>query len=132
MAALLTGASGCYRATFYKDASTIKGEEHEEWTNFYVFGLVGTQNIDVKRFCPHGQVASVRTGGNFGTGLVGLVTIGIYTPRKVYVSCTAQGTQASSRRLELELDAAARPRTADAWQGSEPMRLAFERSGADR
>jgi hypothetical protein len=34
-------------------------------------------------------VAQVQTGANFATGLVSFLTIGIYTPRKVYVTCAA-------------------------------------------
>ena len=82
-------SSGCYRATFYRDPSVSKGETHDQWTNFYVFGLVGKQRVDVRPFCPGGDIASVQTGGNFATGLVSLVTIGVYTPRKVYVTCPA-------------------------------------------
>lgn len=91
-------STGCYRATFYRDASVSKGETHDEWTNFYVFGLVGDERVDVRPFCPGGEVAAVQTGGNFATGLVSVVTIGIYTPRKVYVTCpTATPTSAQAR-----------------------------------
>jgi hypothetical protein len=44
-------------------------------------------------------VAQVQTGANFGTGLVSILTIGIYTPRKVYVTCAANG-----RAMQLDLD----------------------------
>jgi hypothetical protein len=42
-------------------------------------------------------VARVRTGGNFATGLVSFVTIGIYTPRKVYVTCVDEEATAALR-----------------------------------
>lgn len=79
--------TGCYKATFI-DSNAHRGAEHEEWTDFFVFGLVGTEEYDVRKFC-QGPVALVRTGGNFATGLVSLVTLGIYFPRKVYVTCAA-------------------------------------------
>ncbi|HWA73932.1 MAG TPA: hypothetical protein VG937_16430 [Polyangiaceae bacterium] len=88
--AALTFTSGCYKATFYRDPSVIKGEEHEEWSDFYVFGLVGTENFDTEHFCSGADAAVAKTGGNFATGLVSVVTIGIYTPRKVYVTCAAR------------------------------------------
>jgi len=31
----------------------------------------------------------VRTGANFGTGFLSVITLGIYTPHKVYVTCAA-------------------------------------------
>jgi hypothetical protein len=93
-------SSGCYRATFYRDPSVSKGETHDEWTNFYVFGLVGSEKVDVRPFCPGGDVAAVQTGGNFVTGLVSVVTIGIYTPRKVYVTCPASTPSSAQARWE--------------------------------
>jgi hypothetical protein len=128
-AALLLGASGCYKATFYKNASVTKGEAHDEWTDFFVFGTVGTERIDVKKFCPTGDVAVVRTGGNVATGLVGVVTIGIYTPRKVYVTCAANGPAPSARRLELELDGQGEPVNARLTDGDERIPVVIETMG---
>jgi hypothetical protein len=84
-------STGCYKATFIRDSSAVRGVEHDEWTNFFLFGLVNEQTIDVHQFCPNGKVAQVQTGANFATGLVSFLTIGIYTPRKVYVTCAAGG-----------------------------------------
>ncbi len=93
LALLLAGLlnTGCYKATFIESPKSTLGEEKEQWTDFFVFGLVGTEEFHVKDFCPPGQVAQVRTGGNFLTGLVTLLTIFIYTPGKVYVWCEAEG-----------------------------------------
>lgn len=109
-AALALTASGCYKATFIRDPQAVKGEEHDEWTSFFIFGLAGTAHIDVHEFCPSGNVAQVRTGGNFGTGLVSVLTFGIYTPRKVYVTCAAdQRTGAVAPRYEIDTDRKGRP-----------------------
>jgi hypothetical protein len=97
--ALLVLSTGCYKATFIRDSNAVRGVEHDEWTNFFLFGLVNEQTIDVHQFCPNGKVAQVQTGANFGTGLVSVLTIGIYTPRKVYVTCAANG-----RAMQLDLD----------------------------
>src|ERR1700693_569147 len=98
LAALLGGA-GCYKATFIRDSNAVKGEEHDKWLDFWLLGLVNEQNIDVKQFCPDGRVAQVVTGGTFGSGIVTFLTLGIYAPRKVYVTCATDG-----RALQLELD----------------------------
>lgn len=105
----LTCLTSCYRATFHRDPDVVKGETHEQWTDFFLFGLVGTEEFTVQQFCPNGDVAEVKTGGNFATGLVGLVTIGIYTPRKVYVSCANDAAGRSARRLELDFNRAGEP-----------------------
>lgn len=88
---LVSGAlwalGGCYKATFV-NPSVAPGPQVEEWTDFYVAGLVGREEFDVRRFCP-GEVAMIRTGGNVATELVTAITFGIYAPRKLYVACAA-------------------------------------------
>jgi Bor protein len=110
------GLSGCYKATFIRDAGVVGGEEHDQWSTFFLFGLIGTEEVDVKEFCPDGDAAVVRTGANFGTSLVSAVTVGIYTPRKVYVTCAKAGAASAdvapskeARHLELEVDESGRP-----------------------
>jgi len=114
-ALLLTALSttGCYKATFMSNPNVVKGAEHDEWTDFFIFGLVGTEEFNVKDFCPDGNVAQVRTGGNFGTAIVGGLTLGIYAPRKVYVTCAATGgaapAAASNKQLTIYADASGKP-----------------------
>jgi hypothetical protein len=83
------GATGCYKATFISNPRVVKGADHDQWNSFFLWGLVGDETLDVRQFCSGGQVAQVRTGANFLTGLVSLVTIGIYAPRMAYVWCAA-------------------------------------------
>src|SRR5512138_3053865 len=97
--AAMLGAAGCYKATFIRDPSVVKGVEHDKWVDYWLWGLVNEQEIDVKQFCPDGRVAQVVTGGDFLSGLVNFVTLGIYSPRKVFVTCATDG-----RALQLELD----------------------------
>jgi Bor protein len=96
---LMLCATGCYKATFIRDPNVQRGAQYDEWVSFFVFGLVGEQRIDVHQFCPDGRVAEIQTGANFGTGIVTALTLGIYAPRKVYVTCAANG-----RAMQLELD----------------------------
>jgi len=120
--ALLAGSmltTGCYKATFI-DPNAVAGAEHEEWLDFFVFGTVGTEEYDVRKFCS-GPVAVVRTGGNFATGLVSLLTIGIYMPRKIYVTCAAGPIPAGppqGAQLEVELDRAGEPLRVSGTVGS--------------
>lgn len=127
--ALLLATSGCYKATFYKNPTAVKGEEHEEWTDFFVFGMVGSEQIDVKKFCANGDAAMIRTGGNVGTGLVGALTIGIYTPRKVYVTCTANGSTRTARQLELQLSEQGEPVSGRVTEGDESSAVVIEQAG---
>jgi hypothetical protein len=95
IAAASVAMSGCYKATFVQP-KTAAGVERDEWTDFFVFGLVGEEQRDIGMYC-EGPVARVRTGGNFATGLVSFVTIGIYTPRKVYVTCVDEEATSALR-----------------------------------
>jgi hypothetical protein len=97
--AWLAGSAGCYKATFHRDPQLVSGEQHEEWTNFYLFGLVGEEVIDVKRYCPIDKLAMVRTGANLGTGVVSFITLGIYTPHKIYVTCAAPSDRRANAAL---------------------------------
>jgi hypothetical protein len=96
---------GCYRATFISNPQVTRGVEHDQWNHFFIFGLVGEANLDVRQFCPDGRVAEVQTQETFLNGLVGLLTIGIYAPRTVYVTCAA----GSRALLELDADPQGRP-----------------------
>jgi hypothetical protein len=127
--ALLLATSGCYKATFYKNASVVKGAEHDEWTDFFVFGMVGSEQFDVKKFCANGDAAIIRTGGNVGTGVISVLTIGIYTPRKVYVTCAAPSAAQTARRLELELGEQGEPLSGQVSEGEEHTPVVIERAG---
>jgi hypothetical protein len=85
--ATLASTTGCYKATFVEDPSALKRQtSHEEWADHFVFGLVGDKEYDVRQWCPNGT-GMARTGGNVGTTTLSIVTLGIYTPRKVYITC---------------------------------------------
>ena len=86
---LAIAATGCYKATFIANPRLVRGADHDQWNSFFLWGLVGEETLDVRQFCSGGQVAQVRTGANFLTGLVSFVTIGIYAPRMAYVWCAA-------------------------------------------
>lgn len=90
------GATGCYRATFIEPRATVN-ERKDEWTSFYVFGLVGTAEIDARKMCPGSEVVGVATGSNAGTATLTVLTLGIYAPRKVYVACGTPAPKEASR-----------------------------------
>ena len=101
-ALLALGLSGCFQTTFV-NPGVPEGEEHDPWVNFFMFGLAGEAEVDVRDFCP-GEVASVGVGQNGGTWIVSLLTLGIYTPRKVYITCAAEGPAAASAEIQLDAD----------------------------
>jgi hypothetical protein len=135
--AVLLGLAGCYKATFYQNPHAYAGAQHERWMAFFIFGLVGAPRVDVREFCGPDEVAEVRTGSNFATGLVSALTIGIYTPHKVYVTCAAgsehtHANRSTQRRLELALDRHGVPVAAELHTASGVSSARLEKTGPER
>ena len=61
--------------------------EHE-YVSTWFWGIVAAKPIDVRESCRSG-VAQVETEQSFLNGLVGVVTIGIYSPQRLRVTCAA-------------------------------------------
>lgn len=69
-----------------------RGQEHlvrERWVPSFVFGLFGESALDVRDLCASGVATGLSVGANFGTASVTVLTLGIYSPRKVWVACEA-------------------------------------------
>lgn len=84
-------ASGCYKASFVEDPSSAEVDAPptvEVRTDHYLFGLIGHEEVDTRDHCPEGTSA-VRTGGDASTGALTVVTLGVYAPRKVFITCKA-------------------------------------------
>jgi hypothetical protein len=87
-AAFFSLLTGCF-STYLHDARFEPGPRHDEWRSFFFWGLAGHAEIDVHEFCP-GEVREVAVGTNFGTWAVSFITLGIYSPQKIYVTCAAE------------------------------------------
>jgi hypothetical protein len=105
--------SGCYKASFV-DPNAVPGARHEEWTSFFLYGLVGNEERQIREYC-QGPVAELRTGANVGTAVVSVVTLGIYTPRKVYVTCAKPGAGTQTHANLDSRPGAARTSAPGAW-----------------
>ncbi len=80
--------TGC--AATFTDPRVPAGETHTEWSDFFLFGTVGHEVIDVRDVCKSGRAQEVSTGGNVLTAGVTVITLGIYTPRKVKIVCAKE------------------------------------------
>jgi Bor protein len=105
LCALLPWAPGCGYTYHFRDSTAVRGEEHNEWASYFLFGIVGEYEVNVKDFCSNG-VYEIATGNNFLTWLVTSVTLGLYAPRKVNIWCSA-GTQKTA--FEVQFDRAGAP-----------------------
>lgn len=87
VAALALCASGC--ASYNTRMSTglpAGGEVKEQGASFYVYGLVGENNLDLAQVCP-GGVSSVQTRMTAGDKFFTFITLGIYSPMTMVVEC---------------------------------------------
>jgi hypothetical protein len=77
---------GCYHATIETGAkpSTVTVEKH--WASGWIFGLVAPSTIETAAKCPKG-VAKVETQLSFVNMLVSFLTLSIYTPMDIRVTC---------------------------------------------
>lgn len=65
---------------------------YEKSQSFFLFGLIGESFIDVKSICGDRPVKQMQTQETFVDGLLGSVTLGIYTPRTASVWCGKKPT----------------------------------------
>lgn len=90
LTALFAMASGCYRQVVNTGRAPSATIVNKPWTATWAWGLVPAKAIDVTQQCP-GGIATVTTQLTVPNWFAQAVTVGIYTPRNVSVTC-AQGT----------------------------------------
>jgi hypothetical protein len=88
----LATATGCYTVRF-QSSLPPGGAQYEEKGHFFLWGLVGEKEVDLKKLCPAGP-SRWQNQQNFGDGVLGFFTLGIYIPRTVKVECTAAKAEA--------------------------------------
>lgn len=67
------------------------------WTSTFLFGLVPASEINTAAKCP-GGVATVETQQTFVNGVVGVLTLGIYTPVSVRITCASRSASLPGAR----------------------------------
>jgi hypothetical protein len=96
LAALLT-STACYHAVVETGRPTSQTVVQKPWVNTFIFGLVAAPEIDVSAQCPSG-IAKVETMQSVPNSLVGILTLGIYTPQTATITCAATRTGALAPR----------------------------------
>ena len=91
----MVGLVGCYHATIDTGAkpSTVVIQKH--WASGWVFGLVPPSAVSTMAQCPAG-VAKVETQLSFANQLVSFLTLSIYTPMDIVVTCAEAAGAATS------------------------------------
>jgi hypothetical protein len=91
IAALTTS---CYTVTVRPGGGIKDTSEpiYDERQNFFLWGLVGTQHINVKKICNGSEPSQMQTRRSFLDGLLGGLTLGIWAPHSARVWCNKGGS----------------------------------------
>ena len=93
---LALSTAGCFHQVVQTGRAPSATVVDKPWVSTWLWGLVAAQPIDVRQQCPSG-VAVITTEQSFVNGLVGALTIGIYTPQHVQITCATGGTASIPR-----------------------------------
>jgi hypothetical protein len=78
--------AGCFHQIVQTGRTPGNTFVERPWTATWLWGLVQADEISVVAQCPNG-VATVETQQSFLNGLVAGLTLGIYTPQEVRITC---------------------------------------------
>jgi len=79
---------GCYHANVETGRAPGNQRIEKGWASSYLYGVVSPPPVDTKVTCVNG-ISRVETEHSFLNQLVGVSTLGIYTPFSITVTCAA-------------------------------------------
>jgi hypothetical protein len=92
---------GCYHATVETGATPSTVVIDKSFASSWIYGLVPPSTVSTTSRCTDG-VAKVETQHTFLNQLVGFLTLGIYTPMQIKVTCATRGS-ASAHVISSDL-----------------------------
>lgn len=95
-------SAGCYHATIETGATPSTQVIDQTFASSWVYGLVPPKIVQTASRCPNG-VARVETQHTFVNQLVGFLTLGIYTPMRITVTCAAASASAIPSTTDVVL-----------------------------
>jgi hypothetical protein len=86
--ALALSACATHKINYTNPAVAAGGQTHETRQSFYLWGLVGGDQVDLAKLCPTG-VSSIESKTGVGDQVFTMLTGGLYSPMSVAVQCAA-------------------------------------------
>jgi hypothetical protein len=108
VAFLVLSSAACFHQVVTTGRSPGPTVVEKEWVSTWLWGLVAADPIDTRPSCPTG-VAIVTTETSFMNGLLSALTLGIWTPQHVTITC-ASGTALlppGAKEFRIPVDASA-------------------------
>lgn len=91
------GLTGCYQAKVTTNKSPGNKVVEKKWASSFIYGIVPAE-VDVSNQCPNG-ISSAERKFSFVNGLVTQLTLGLYMPQSVKVTC-ASGSMSSATPMK--------------------------------
>ena len=107
----LIGLAACYHATIDTGLPPSPQVVDKPWASGWIYGLVPPKTIETMAKCPNG-VSKVETQLSFVNQLVNFLTLGIYTPMSIKVTC-ASGSRAAIPQGASKVELGANPTVQD-------------------
>ena len=89
IAVALSAGCASYHTTVKTGVEPGPRKVEDKWADSWVGGLVPPEDVDAERGCGEGGVAVVETKISFLNQLVSTLTLGIYSPMEIVVTCGA-------------------------------------------
>ena len=88
---VVAGLLGCYHATITTGLTPSTETVEKSFASGWIYGLVPPSTVETAAKCKTG-VAKVETKLSFVNQLVNFITLGIYTPMHITVTCAARSS----------------------------------------
>ena len=96
--------TACYHATIETGLAPSTEVLEQTFASSWIYGLVPPKTVSTTSRCPSG-VARVETQHTFVNQLVGFLTLGIYTPMYIRVTCAQAAASTSGATLSVPAQA---------------------------
>ena len=101
--AVVVVLAGCYHANIETGLPAGTQTIEQDWASSWVFGLVPPSVVESASRCPNG-VARVETQLSFLNQVVRVLTIGIYTPMTIKVTCAGPDSMDDEGADQVTID----------------------------
>lgn len=95
--------TGCYHATIDTGLEPSARVYEKSFASSWVYGLVPPDLVEAGAECPNG-ISRVETQLTFVNQLVGFLTLGIYTPMSIKVTCAASMRSSTAIDITTDID----------------------------
>jgi hypothetical protein len=105
---LVLATSACFHQVVQTGRPAGPTVVDKPWVSTWLWGLVAAQPVDVRQECRSGT-AVIETETSFVNGLVGALTLGIYTPQHVRVTCASGSASLPANAIQVNVATVASP-----------------------